>query len=176
MFLPLKLNSDIFRTNMNVKNYLLAVIPQWWVILKMQKKISLWLVWPILRFFPFIAAPIWDIIKISLLLKMYFIKWPIFCAPLFYFKMIHSGIHPVHRSYICKHTGLSSFGCILRRGVRSPFQKWESGSSRLTSQPELGRSKKSLDSSSPNSFDHMGWWFQYRAADSERHKCKKGRG
>ena len=55
------------------------------------------------------------------------------------------------------------------------FKNGNRGSSRLTSQPELGRSKKSLDSSSPNSFDHMGWWFQYRAADSERHKCKKGR-
>ena len=108
------------------------------------KKISLWLVWPILRFFLFIAVPIWEIIKISLLLKMYFIKTPIFCAPLFYFKMIQSGIHPVHLSYICTHTGLSSFGCILRRGVRSPFQKWESGSSRLTSQPELEDQKRSL--------------------------------
>ena len=47
-------------------------------------------------------------------------------------------------TYVHTHTGLSSFGCILRRGVRSPFQKWESGSSRLTSQPELEDQKRSL--------------------------------
>ena len=34
------------------------------------------------------------------------------------------------------------------RRLRSPFQKWESGSSRLTSHPELEEIKKSLDSSS----------------------------
>ena len=52
--------------------------------------------------------------------------------------MTHSGI-PIGCSYVVQ-------GCrrLVLRGVRSPFQKWESGSSRLTSQPELEDQKRSL--------------------------------
>ena len=54
------------------------------------------------------------------------------------------------------------------RRLRSPFQKWESGSSRLTSHPELEEIKKSLDSSSS-----VGQW-QAGAGDGRQWQAVAG--